>query len=587
MRTSSALCCLDPTNPLLSQAVTTFEQALESQSVPGSNLKGSVDGANWCFLLPSLELGRVLAVGCPAPSSLATLSKLGDEVLVWADDERRFREILAKRSLRNVSTLSADPGRALPLPDDDVDIVVLAEPCRARSDDDRYELGRVLKPAGLVYAESRLPLARHRGRRGAGPPLDGPPGREVLWAAPAWGELRFAAPAGDGAATAYLEKRFLKPLLRRRLLKAPGMVAARTPLANRVVRRRATVVREAVESPLTAPPAYIRAIASEARVAIEGLRWAFAAPGAYSSQKALFFLFDDRATEPRCVVKITRDGRHNPRLENEWQALRLLQERGIGDERTRPSPLFYGHHAGLAIVGETAVVGRPFLERTQASHGCPHARQVVEWLLDLGVSTAHPASDPSLVVGRLRALLARFEDLYRPDGETTALLESQLAMLAANADDMRLVFQHGDPGPWNLVVTADGEPGFLDWEAADPDGMPLWDLFHFLRSFGLAVSQKAGTRDPNESFADQVLATSGLNRLLVETARRFCHETGFSTRLVEPLFYLCWVHRAVKEASRLTEEELQSGRYVNLLRVAVTRRDAPGLQRLFSPPVGV
>jgi aminoglycoside phosphotransferase (APT) family kinase protein len=191
------------------------------------------------------------------------------------------------------------------------------------------------------------------------------------------------------------------------------------------------------------------------------------------------------------------------------------------------------------------------------------------------------------VVGRLRALLARFEDLYRPDGETTALLEAQLAMLAANADDVRLVFQHGDPGPWNVVVTADGEPGFLDWEAADPDGMPLWDLFHFLRSFGLAVSQKAGTRDPNESFADQVLATSGLNRLLVETVRRFCHATGFSTRLVESLFYLCWVHRAVKEASRLTEEELQSGRYVNLLRVAVTRRDAPGLQRLFSPPAGV
>jgi SAM-dependent methyltransferase len=567
--------------------VTTFEQALESQSVPGSNLKGSVDGANWCFLLPSLELGRVLAVGCPAPSSLATLSKLGDEVLVWADDERRFREILANRSLRNVTTLSADPGGALPLPDDDVDIVVFAEPWRERTGDDRNELGRVLKPAGLVYAESRLPLARHRGSRGAGPQLDNTPGRVLLWAAPAWGELRFAAPAGDGAATAYLEERFLKPFLRRRLLKRPGMVAARTPLANRVVRRRASIVTQAVESPLTAPPAYIRAIASEARVAIEGLRWAFAAPGAYSTQKALFFLFEDRATEPRCVVKITRDGRHNPRLENEWQALRLLQERGIGDERTRPSPLFFGHHAGLAIVGETAVVGRPFLERTQGSHGCPHARQVVQWLLDLGVSTAHPASDPSLVVGRLRALLARFEDLYRPDGETTALLEAQLAMLAANADDVRLVFQHGDPGPWNVVVTADGEPGFLDWEAADPDGMPLWDLFHFLRSFGLAVSQKAGTRDPNESFADQVLATSGLNRLLVETVRRFCHATGFSTRLVEPLFYLCWVHRAVKEASRLTEEELQSGRYVNLLRVAVTRRDAPGLQRLFSPPAGV
>ena len=64
--------------------MTALEQALEAQSVPGTNLKGSVDGANWCFLLPRLELGRVLAVGCLAPSSLARVAKLGDEVAVWA-----------------------------------------------------------------------------------------------------------------------------------------------------------------------------------------------------------------------------------------------------------------------------------------------------------------------------------------------------------------------------------------------------------------------------------------------------------------------------------------------------------------------
>jgi hypothetical protein len=157
-----------------------------------------------------------------------------------------------------------------------------------------------------------------------------------------------------------------------------------------------------------------------------------------------------------------------------------------------------------------------------------------------------------------------------------------MSALAANADALRLVFQHGDPGPWNLVVTADGSPGFLDWESADPDGMPLWDLFHFLRSFGLTVSQKAGRRDPGTSFVDQILAPSGLNRILVETTKRFCDETDLPTRLVEPLFYFCWVHRAVKEASRLPREELETGRYFNLLLLAVARRDAPGLQRLFS-----
>jgi hypothetical protein len=52
--------------------------------------------------------------------------------------------------------------------------------------------------------------------------------------------------------------------------------------------------------------------------------------------------------------------------------------------------------------------------------------------------------------------------------------------------------------------------------------------------------------------------------------------------LVEPLFYTCWMHRALKEATRLQPDRLESGTYVRLLRLCVARRDAPGLRRLFS-----
>ena len=565
--------------------MTAFEQALEAQSVPGTNLKGSVDGANWCFLLPRLELGRVLAVGCLAPSSLATVAKLGDEVVAWAGvaDHDRLRGVIERRSLGNVSILSAKRDGTLPLPDDEVDVVVVASPRLAGWVGAR-ELARVLKSNGALYLER--PLLELRRRHGLESLLEGARRRDLLWAAPAWGELRFAAPAADSAAVAYIGGRFLKPLFRRQLLKRPGKVAARTPLANALVRRRVLMIRGDEEEVPTRPPAYVQDIAAKAGTTIESNRWAFAAPGAYSSQKALFFLFEGEDTQPQSVVKITRDGRHNPRLENEWHALGLLQEREIGDPRTRPLPLFFGRHAGLAVLGETAVAGAPFLGRTKATDDCPHARAVVEWLLELGVSTAHVVSDASRHVRRLEALLERFNELYRPDRPASRFLEREMCALAGDAGALRLVFQHGDPGPWNVVVTADGSPGFLDWESADPDGMPLWDLFHFLRSFGLTVSRKAGRHDPGRSFGDQMLATSGLNRLLVDTTGRFCDETGLPTRLVEPLFYLCWVHRAVKEASRLPREALGSGRYFNLLRLAIVRRDAPGLQRLFSPTAG-
>jgi hypothetical protein len=88
------------------------------------------------------------------------------------------------------------------------------------------------------------------------------------------------------------------------------------------------------------------------------------------------------------------------------------------------------------------------------------------------------------------------------------------------------------------------------------------------------------------SFEEQLLGDSELGRLLAQKTSRYCAETGLATELVEPLFYLCWVHRALREATRLHPHHLDRGRYVNLLRVSIERRESPGLRRLFSLPPG-
>lgn len=43
-----------------------------------------------------------------------------------------------------------------------------------------------------------------------------------------------------------------------------------------------------------------------------------------------------------------------------------------------------------------------------------------------------------------------------------------------------LVFEHGDLSYPNLLLLPTGEPGVLDWELANPDGLPACDLFLFL-----------------------------------------------------------------------------------------------------------
>jgi hypothetical protein len=70
--------------------------------------------------------------------------------------------------------------------------------------------------------------------------------------------------------------------------------------------------------------------------------------------------------------------------------------------------------------------------------------------------------------------------------------------------------------------------------------------------------------------------------LVVDSVKRYCTEIGLTESLVEPLFYTCWMHRALKESTRLPAKKLRDGHYFNLLRLCMQRRESPTLQRLFT-----
>lgn len=528
--------------------------------VPGSNVKGAVAGANWAFLLPSLEIGRVVFLGAPSRAALATLARMSAEVIVVTPACRlrrvqsaghtNVRIVNGKRGARSLAGGSAD--------------LVVASGRAARSAE--LELDRLLKPNGLAYVEG--------GR------LDRLRPAATLWVAPAIGEVRAAAPLADRGTIAYLERRVLRRgLSGRRLLRHPHRFLGGHLVVNRLARRRAALLGDWGLG--QGPPRYLREIAAEGGVELGGRRWGLSAPGDYPSQKVIFFLFDGDAGAPENIVKITRDPALNSRLENEWRALTLLAGTEVG--ASVPRPRFLGRHTGLAVLGETAIDGVFFKQRTHLTPDCPFARAATDWLVKLGGATAHPPSGGAAAVGAaLERLLADFTAVYRIGEAHERFLAEQVAVVAQAGNGLPLVFQHGDPGPWNLMVTADGAPAFLDWEAAEPEGMPLWDLFHFLRSYGLAVSRAAGTHDAMRSFEQQFLADSELGAFVVGATRSACAATGLSPRLVEPLFHLCWMHRAIKEAARLSPERVDKGRYVNLLRLGIEQREAPGLRRLFS-----
>jgi Phosphotransferase enzyme family len=521
--------------------------------------------------MPALDPERVVALGRLSKATLRTVGRASQEVVVCERPGRRGT------AGSGTHTMLVPPGAPLPLADESANVVVVTDRAwirrLAREPDLAAEVARVLRPDAALYiewnrfsaADARRALMRLEGE-----------GLE-LWVAPGAGEVRAAVPTDEPAVIAWTSRRWLsRPLPLRRALRRPALAVARHPALKAIARRRAAVVRGDTSLDL---PAYLAAAARDSGATIDGCRWSLVAPGDYNSQKVLVFLFDPEEHSPRAVVKMTRDPSFNDRLENEWRALTTLAPLPVAS--TLPRPLFRGTHAGLAIVGETAVEGLALRSVLRSEPSLAYAERGLDWLVELASSTASPG-DSAGAAAALGALLERFLETYAVTSQERSFLLGQLASLERSVEPLPSVFQHGDPGAWNALVGPDGGLTFLDWEAAEHAGVPFWDLFYFARSMGVAVARTGTMRGASPGLGSVFLEPSELGRQLERAVCDLAERAGISLALVEPLFYLCWVHRALKEATRRRPDDLNRGVYIRLLRVCIERRDAPGLENLFT-----
>lgn len=112
--------------------------------------------------------------------------------------------------------------------------------------------------------------------------------------------------------------------------------------------------------------------------------------------------------------------------------------------------------------------------------------------------------------------------------------------------------------------------------------MPLWDLFYFLRSYVVSAERASGQHDRLAGFAAHFLNAGGLSDTLVEAVRGYREQVGLDNVTAETLFYTCWLHRALKQATLLPPARVdRDSHYANLLRLCIQRRDSPTLRRIW------
>lgn len=621
-----------------------LDTTLATKFVPGTNRKGEVAGANWTFLLPSRQLDLIVCLGLPSAATLTTLSGLGQVAIVVASEARAaaVRHESGLNDSVSVGVLVRRGGMALPLPDNSTDLVVLGESddlqILRRDGSLQSELRRILKRNGLLYVDLGGPIGAARRAKSVAELATSVGPASHYWVTPMTGPIHTAVPLRQKDTIRYfLEnelhtpsitqrtfgsvKRRLKrrqvpqgadyssdgnaaqPIRRDRprywpVLRAAGegildILASFERFAikeSQRMRRRSAFLGLDPSNLSGQIPQYLSDLASEAGIDVDDMHWGLVARGDYSSRKVLFYLFESQERIQGdlnliYVVKMVRDPIYNPRLENEYRALTRLHEEEIAAAEILPKVAFWGYHKRLAIIGETAVSGVPFRERTSFTVDCPYLRSALDWLVALGTETADPTIvKPQEVAAVLQKLLDRFNQIYRLTEDQQAFLDEQLDTVARSIQPFPVVFQHGDPGTWNALALSDERVIFLDWEAAESQGLPLWDLFYFMRSYCMGAARAQGIHDRLQGFAELFLSDTRLSRLMFNTIERHRLRIGLEEALVEPLFYTCWMHRALKESTRLAPDKVDGGHYVNLLRLCIERRKAMASGPLFSRP---
>lgn len=551
-----------------------LSRSLEVEFEVGSNRRGAVSGAGWLYALPHLGFGRVVCIGAPSAATVATLAKSASVLEVVEPSARARGRIDAQarqagwagvRTVVDEASLGAEPT---------VDLLVVAE---GRAGRDVALVAQVmgrLGPGGLAVLPAPVAAAAPRPKGQVSATLE-------LALTPARGEVRAAVPAADLA---------MRATLRRLGLEGRWVPADR--LASRVVQRlpsflagalggrgnRAVVIVGGPADVRADVPTYIRDIAADAGRDLSGWGWGVAARGDYDSQKVLVLLRPPSFAEPTGIVKVTRSEVHRARLENEARALDRLAGLPAAAGRA-PRPWFSGEHAGRVLLGASFIDGVAFTSRARWQPECPHLADAAGWLTELGAATATPVP-AGVVADALLSLLDRYERAYRPTSGELAGLRQRFETVRRIPEPIPAVLQHGDPGIWNLLIDATGRTVFLDWEAAEPDGLPLWDLLYLVRSYAVATSRRAGVRDRLEAASRHLLDASPLGERIIDLVQGYGARVGLPTAAVEALIYGCWVHRSLKESTRMAPERLADGQFVRLIRRMLAQPDAPTLARL-------
>jgi hypothetical protein len=290
--------------------------------------------------------------------------------------------------------------------------------------------------------------------------------------------------------------------------------------------------------------------------------------GHRSINKVVGLPFAGGEEEPAAVVKFSRVPAADRALEREASALRAVERDHPGVSGV-PRLLAEGKRAGRHALAESAVHGRPLIAALSPTSFGELAGLVGDWLVGLAGGEHRPREEwwPRLVGEPLEAFERDFGEVVPADSIAT------LRRLLGEIGDLPEACEHRDCSPWNVVLDERGAPGLLDWESAEPHGLPGLDLAYFLANCAFVLDGALESGRTRESYARLLDPATPYGKVVSERTAEYRDRLGLSAEDFARLRLLAWVVHSTSDHSHLemaaagppSHEALRRSTYLNLV----------------------
>jgi len=565
-----------------------IEAALKKKIIPGANLKSELGCVDWRFLLSSLKINQILFLGIPKLSTLSDFLKVSKKIVIITTNHNKlidFKKECNHENINDFKLILSNDLNNLPFNDYIFDLILFKSSSLVFYKNTFLDVFRILSLKGSILVETKNPISNLLFRTRLKIYEKKCSGiLKNYWITPFNNEIRTVVQMGEKKIGLYFFSNILYgQSLKKKIASFLGYWGEYFRLSSYLYPRHIFLFQHEITIRNNNQlPQFLVSLYKKIDVELCNFKYGFSARGKYRSNKVIFFIFKNSKNLPEFVTKITRESIFNYRLENEYQMLSNLLEYKILKSGTFPEPLSLDYHMNLACLSEKAVQGKPFRDRTKASINCPVFLNAISLLSQLGVnSTRLDKTKNSDTISGLSILINDFINVYNPTKMQKDFLWEQFTALANNQKSLPSVFQHGDPGTWNMIVTENDKVILLDWESGESEGMPLWDIFYFFKTYVSWVSRvNLGYHTPIIT-SQYFIEKSDWVSFLRDYINQYCTQIQLDVCLVKPLFYFTWMHRALKESARLKQHQLKNGQYFNLLQIFIEKENSSGLKTLF------